>query len=153
MPPSKIVIGQKFGRLTVISKTGERKNGKVVWVCLCDCGNEFKSQTSYLTTGETSSCGCLKNEISYTNLRTKYNEKRVDGVVKPLFKDIKPRKDSGTGYRGVIKYLTRVNKEERYRAWITVKGKKYYKSGFLTADDAYHEGRLWLENKYLPKGE
>lgn len=153
MPPSKDLVGQKFGRLTVIKKTSERKNGKVVWLCICDCGNEIKSQTSYLVTGDTSSCGCLKKEINNTNLRDKYNDKRVDGVVKPLFKDKNPRNDSNTGYRGVSRYHTRINKEVRYRAWITVKGKKYYKSGFLTAEEAYEKGRLLLENKHLPKGD
>ena len=69
----------------------------------------------------------------------------------PLFKGKEPRKDSSIGYRGVSKYLTRKSKEERYRALITVKGKRYYKSGFLTAEDAYYRGRLELEKEYLPK--
>ena len=67
-----------------------------------------------------------------------------------LFTD-EARKDSSTGYRGVSKYYTRVSKQLRYRAWITVKGKRYYKSGFKTPEDAYYNGRLALEEKYLPK--
>ena len=32
------LIGQRFGRLTVIEKIGT-KNSKVMWKCKCDCGN------------------------------------------------------------------------------------------------------------------
>ncbi|MCC9626710.1 hypothetical protein LPB41_34095 [Thalassospira sp. MA62] len=49
------------------------------------------------------------------------------------------------------KYKTRKSQEVRYRAWITVAGKRHYKSGFLTAEDAYYKGRLLLEATYLPK--
>ena len=33
----KDLTGQKFGHLTVIKDTGERKNRQVVWECECDC--------------------------------------------------------------------------------------------------------------------
>ena len=37
--PAKInLIGQKFGKLTVIKETKERKNKSIVWICKCDCG-------------------------------------------------------------------------------------------------------------------
>lgn len=68
-----------------------------------------------------------------------------------LFLGKEPRKDSSTGYRGVSRYYTRKTKQERYRAWITVGGKRYYKSGFLTASDAYYQGRVLLEQQHLGK--
>lgn len=144
---------RRFGKLTVIAATDQRKNGQTVWYCRCDCGKQKYVQTTYLTTGDTQSCGCYKKQNEPINLRDQYEDKRVDGVVKPLFKGKEPRKDSGTGYRGVSKYYTRKSKELRYRAWITVAGERKYKSGFLTAEDAYYKGRLWLEQKYLPKGD
>lgn len=146
----KISVGDTFGRLRVVEKTDERKGGKVVWCCECSCGNVVKVPSTYLTTGETRSCGCIKKEMEKENLREEYDNKRVDGVVKPLFKGQEPRKDSSTGYRGVSRYYTRKSKELRYRAWITVKGKQYYKSGFKTAEDAYYKGRLKLEELHLP---
>lgn len=145
------MIGKTFGRLIVIAKTDDRKHGKIVWLCRCQCGNEIRVPTSYLTAGDTRSCGCLKRDQDRINMRDAYDNKRVDGVVKHLFKGKEPRKDSSTGYRGVSRYYTRKSKEMRYRAWITVKGKRYYKSGFMTADDAYYKGRIELEKKYLPK--
>jgi hypothetical protein len=152
MPKRRInLTGKKFGRLTVIEELEERKKGRIVWRCQCDCGNELNVQGIYLTTGQTQSCGCLKKELESKNLREEYENKRIDGVVLPLFKGQKPRKDSSTGYRGVAKYYTRKLKELRYRAWITVNGKQYYKSGFKTPEEAYYNGRLKLEEQYLPK--
>ena len=54
--------GQRFGRLLVIKDSGTRKNEKVVWECLCDCGNIVQVPTTYLTSGDTQSCGCLQKE-------------------------------------------------------------------------------------------
>lgn len=141
----------RFGRLTVVEESKERLDDQVTWTCKCVCGNTVNVKSVYLTTGQTKSCGCLKSEIEKRNLRDEYENKRIDGVALPLFKGKKPRKDSSTGFRGVSEYRTRVSKELRYRAWITVKGKRYYKSGFLTAEDAYYNGRLKLEEKHLPR--
>ena len=140
MPRYKDLSGQEFGRLTVLSKTDRRVNGRVVWHCRCDCGNEIDVVSSYLLGGDTRSCGCLRID----SLRCAYDSSS-------LFKGQEPRKDSSTGYRGVSRYLTRKTKQERYRAWITVDGKRYYKSGFLTAHEAYYQGRVLLEEKHLGK--
>lgn len=147
----KDLTGRRFGRLKVLSKTAQRKNGHLVWHCRCDCGNEVEVVSSYLLSGETLSCGCLKEYLEGYQLRDAYEAKRVNGVAMQLFKGKEPRKDSSTGYRGVTRYYTRVSEQERYRAWVTVNGKRYYKSGFLTAEAAYFEGRLALEAMYLPK--
>lgn len=136
----KDLTGQRFGRLTVLSKTDRRINGRVVWHCRCECGNEIGVASSYLLNGDTRSCGCLRTD----NLRRAYTPTS-------LFKGKEPRRDSSTGYRGVSRYLTRKNKNVRYRAWLTVNGKRYYKSGFLTASEAYYQGRVKLEQKYLDR--
>lgn len=136
----KDLTGQRFGRLTVLSKTDRRVNGRVVWHCRCACGNEIDVVSSYLIGGDTRSCGCLRID----SLRQAYDSSS-------LFKDKEPRRDSSTGYRGVSRYLTRKNKKVRYRAWITAGGKRYYKSGFKTPSEAYYQGRLLLEQKYLDR--
>ena len=50
--------GQRFGMLTVIRKTEERKYGTVVWECKCKCGKTAFIKTNSLTTGAVTSCGC-----------------------------------------------------------------------------------------------
>lgn len=54
---------QVFGRLTVLG-AGGYIHGKYGWNCLCQCGNVVLVSTSDLTTGNRSSCGCLRKEIS-----------------------------------------------------------------------------------------
>lgn len=153
MARAKDLKGKRFGRLIALEKLNARKQGRIVWRCQCDCGNYIDVTSTYLNTGQTTSCGCLKKELEHKNLRQEYDNKRIDGIAMPLFKDKEPRKDSSTGYRGVSKYYTRKSKELRYRAWITVKGKSYYKSGFKTPEEAYYNGRLKLEELHLPKKE
>lgn len=55
----KDLTGQRFGRLTVISRA-ENRNKKVYWRCRCDCGAEKIIRGCNLKYGDTKSCGCLK---------------------------------------------------------------------------------------------
>jgi hypothetical protein len=52
--------GYKFGKLTAIRPTDQRKSGKVVWECECDCGNTVFVSSTLLIQGKTTSCGCDK---------------------------------------------------------------------------------------------
>lgn len=63
MPKAKSLIGERFGRLTVIAKSEHKdKHGYTVWICRCDCGNIKNVQYAQLTSGKTQSCGCLQRE-------------------------------------------------------------------------------------------
>lgn len=52
--------GLRFGRLTVVRM--ERNNGRIKWICECDCGGATVTDTSRLKSGQTQSCGCLQRE-------------------------------------------------------------------------------------------
>lgn len=58
------LLGKKFGRLRVLKDSGSDKHKKKLWLCLCDCGKEVTMVGSSLLCGNTSSCGCLKKEIT-----------------------------------------------------------------------------------------
>lgn len=62
MSKFKDITNQKFGRLTAMEMTDERRHGEVVWVCKCDCGNEIKTRIGCLTSGSSKSCGCWKKD-------------------------------------------------------------------------------------------
>lgn len=62
MGRAKDLKGQRFGRWFVIEKT-EVKNGKVYWLCKCDCGNTKTVCAYSLTSGKSQSCGCLHHEM------------------------------------------------------------------------------------------
>lgn len=53
------LTGQRFGRLLVI-RIGVPSEKSIRWICVCDCGAETLTTTSYLRSGVTKSCGCLK---------------------------------------------------------------------------------------------
>ena len=70
MPVRKpITVGLSFGRLTVTALSTIRKTGHYCYECACSCGKAIVVKASSLQSGETESCGCLKNEL--TSARTK----------------------------------------------------------------------------------
>lgn len=73
--PAVDLMGQRFGRLTVIKRAKNDKQGNAQWLCLCDCGNEKVVRGRALRKGSTKSCGCLLSECSkkrMTKLCTKH---------------------------------------------------------------------------------
>ena len=60
------MIGQKFGRLTVVSRgpNSEGKSKATRWNCQCVCGKTVLCFGSNLKRGNSTSCGCFANEIA-----------------------------------------------------------------------------------------
>lgn len=63
MSKIKNLIGIKYGLLTPIKRMPSNKNGKVIWLCKCECGNETEAIGSSLLSRNTLSCGCIKREL------------------------------------------------------------------------------------------
>lgn len=64
---SRVKIGDKFGRATVIGLFYEiAKKGKRIRAnCLCDCGKEYTTLTSNLLNNTSKSCGCyFKDKVT-----------------------------------------------------------------------------------------
>lgn len=60
----KDLTGLKFGRLTVVEQSSQRSKGKrIMWNCICECGNRNTITGKDLLNGNTKSCGCYANEI------------------------------------------------------------------------------------------
>lgn len=57
---------KQFGRLTAISVSGKSKSRNLIWLCVCDCGNNCNVESRNLINGSTMSCGCLQREIVST---------------------------------------------------------------------------------------
>lgn len=60
------LIGQKFGRLTVVANAPSRvypSRTSTYVFALCDCGNTVECSTSNIRGGAVQSCGCLKKEL------------------------------------------------------------------------------------------
>ena len=70
------LTGKRFGRLLVIKEVGrDIKTRQKLWLCKCDCGNEKITKTTYLTSGDTSSCGCYRKECELKNLKESRDRK------------------------------------------------------------------------------
>ena len=59
-----------YGRLTVLGDDGTRaKSGKVLWHCLCECGNTAHVRADHLKKGSVVSCSCLNNEKKHERFK------------------------------------------------------------------------------------
>lgn len=77
---SKLIdlTGQRFGRLMVIGRAKNNKEGKPCWICYCDCGNTTIVSGYCLRKGDTRSCGCLSRDLSSARIK-KHSPRMVHG--------------------------------------------------------------------------
>jgi len=80
---SPIKIGEKFGYLTIISKTERKsKEGNYYYICNCNCGNTIEAIGASLRKNHTKSCGCFQlekvrkkiGEVSFNMYETTYKK-------------------------------------------------------------------------------
>lgn len=85
------LIGQRFGRLTVIDFLGTNSNCKQVYKCKCDCGNIVNVVGANLKSGNTKSCGCIRLEdsIGEQNIVALLKEYHLKYSKEYLFNDLK----------------------------------------------------------------
>lgn len=102
----KVNIGDRFGRLTVVSVDHtDRATHRTWFLCKCDCGN-LKTIVSYsLTQGNTQSCGCLQKEkaskAKLTHGKTSTKEYRAYRHMKYRCLDTKDKDYHNYGGRGI----------------------------------------------------
>lgn len=65
------LVGNKYGRLTVIKRGENTKQGQTTWVCLCECGNEKQFVSSNIRLGLSTSCGCFRKEKTRAYAKSK----------------------------------------------------------------------------------
>lgn len=61
MPCKEDLIGNVYGRLTVIAEAERLPGKRACWVCQCECGNTVTVVGDNLRRGHTKSCGCFKS--------------------------------------------------------------------------------------------
>ena len=141
------LVGQRFGRLTVLERIGSNGGRYVYWRCKCDCGNIVDVATRGLRSSGTVSCGCNRREKSRKNLSAEsINEKleRFDGCNFSRLRSSKPQKNNTTGYRGVWQMPS-----GRYYTAVYYKGKQYHAKGtFDRAEDAYNAAEKLREELF-----
>ena len=67
---SNDLTGKVFGRLIVLFPTKKQQGMGMMWHCKCECGNEIDVKSGSLVSGNTKSCGCLKQQhANFTKLK------------------------------------------------------------------------------------
>lgn len=56
------LIGNRYGKLTVIERVENNRFAHVCYRCKCDCGGETIVDATNLRNGNTNSCGCIKSK-------------------------------------------------------------------------------------------
>ena len=82
------LIGKRFGRLIVICEYDKDKDGKIRYLCKCDCGNKTTVRGYSLRRGDTTSCGCYAKESAITR-NTKYSKK--EKILYDVWRSMKQR--------------------------------------------------------------
>lgn len=71
------LIGQRFGKLTVVEMVEDNKSVK----CKCDCGNECVKNIQTIKAGDVKSCGCLalenSNRIRMSKIGESYGKLKI----------------------------------------------------------------------------
>lgn len=71
------LTGQRFGCLEVVKKSPQIAKSGAQWICVCECGNTITVTACNLKSGNTRSCGCQTNSLSYAT-------REQNGLVKDL---------------------------------------------------------------------
>lgn len=74
------MIGKRFGRLVVESKSENRADGERKWNCLCDCGSRHVSTGTALRCGDSKSCGCLQREKASVQAKSMGDANKTHGM-------------------------------------------------------------------------
>lgn len=144
-PKYKDIAGSRKGKLTALYPTEKRDGkGSVIWRCRCDCGNEIEMSENNFEFGSYVSCGCVKAQRWQECIPSQYMT-FVDGTCVEIIANRKERSDNTSGFRGVYKA-----KENSYRSYIGLQGKKYDLGRYDTFEEAVTT-RLAVE-KHLHDG-
>ena len=100
------IKGERFKHLIAIEELPERtKDGKIVYLCKCDCGNNRKVKATELRNGKVTSCGCVHGNKRYNNFSMENpDDKRLYRIWKDMLRRCEDqRREDYTRYgaRGV----------------------------------------------------
>lgn len=131
-----VMIGQHFGRWTVLEDLGGKQYRKLL--CQCDCGTQRAVRLSHLRNGSSLSCGCLSAEQArdrggniepaQAGLGAKLHDGTSIAFIARLLRQ--SNRNSVTGVLGVSPYY------KRFKATLKLRGKQIYLGVYDTIEEA-----------------
>lgn len=146
------LTGQRFDSLVVVNKTGEKRNGHVVWRCQCDCGNMCDVIAGHLRSGHTKSCGCYRKEFKVTHGCTKRGnvttEYKAWSHAKDRCLNQNDRRYKDYGARGITMHPDFINSFELWLAEVGPRPGPEYSIDRIDNDGDYTYGNMrWATAK------
>lgn len=79
------ITNHRYGKLTALEPTQERRGSNTIWRCICDCGQECFVDINSLNQGKTSSCGCLSVSLGEFKIAEILNENNINFTTEQSF--------------------------------------------------------------------
>ena len=127
-----VPIGERYGRLVVLSLYPSRKSHKLRYMCRCDCGRRKVIIGSNLASGQTQSCGCLHDELALQRFTQGRDALLVEGTNLGKIRHINPVSQNSSGVLGVSWH----EGQRKWVARITFKGKTHSLGYYDSVDEA-----------------
>lgn len=130
------LVGQKFGKLLVLSECGfiEHSSGKRsrIYNCLCDCGNYCQIQHQYLEYGDTTSCGCIRSKGEF-QIEQILKEKNIEYKREFHFEDLKDK--------DYLHFDFAIFENDKLKCLIEYQGEQHYNknNGYYNEDIIRHD--------------
>ncbi len=116
------MVGQTYGRLTVLARAGTSADRKATWLCQCSCGGIATVSGKSLRSGHTASCGCLISDVLVQrNNRHGGAGTRLYGI----WKDMHKRCRNHPHYAGRVVVCAEWSDFAEFRRWALSAGYHY----------------------------
>lgn len=115
------IIGNKYGKLTVINYINNPDKPGSYWNCKCDCGNNVIVSRQNLVQGRTFSCGCLKESHGEFIIKTLLSNANI-----PFQQEYKVNVGYKSGFNARFDFL--INTKDNSYYLIEYDGEQHYKN-------------------------
>lgn len=119
------LTGHQFGLLTVLYRSEKIvKDGDVIWVCQCQCGQIIERRSSSLRKGLSYSCGCVSMSVGERKIRDILLENNIDFLYDTTY-----FKDLFTSNNGIGRYdFIILDDNQKPTRLIEFDGKQHFES-------------------------
>lgn len=136
------LVGNIYGRLTVLEYVGKTKGRSSIWKCICECGEEVNILGRSLKAGATKSCGCLNRDTRTKHGWSKTYEYEAWLNMKSRCYNLKNKSYKDYGERGIIVCNRWIDEKEGFYNFIEDMG--------LRPEDTSLD-RINVEGDYTPE--